>query len=90
MRARTDKKDDSRKKRRGPPRRKQCQFCSDKTAVIDYKNPAMIKRMVTERGKIVPRRISGNCSKHQRVVALAIKRARHLALMPYSSSGATN
>jgi small subunit ribosomal protein S18 len=76
------------KKRRGPPRRKVCPFCTDKNARIDYKNPAGIKRLVTERGKIVPRRISGVCAKHQRGVALAIKRARHIALMPYASTGA--
>jgi len=76
------------KKRRGPPRRKVCVFCADKNARVDYKNPAMIKRFVTERGKIVPRRISGMCAKHQRAVALAIKRARHLALIPYAATGA--
>lgn len=76
------------KKRRGPPRRKVCPFCADKDARIDYKNPAMIKRFVTERGKIVPRRISGMCSKHQRTVALAVRRARHIALIPYAATGA--
>ncbi len=76
------------KKRRGPPRRKVCPFCADKNARIDYKNPAMIKRYVTERGKIVPRRISGMCAKHQRAVALAIRRARHIALIPYAATGA--
>lgn len=75
------------KKRRGPPRRKVCPFCADKNARIDYKNPAMIKRFVTERGKIVPRRISGMCSKHQRTVALAVRRARHIALVPYAATG---
>lgn len=76
------------KKRRGPPRRKVCPFCADKNARIDYKNPAMVKRFVTERGKIVPRRISGMCAKHQRAVALAIRRARHIALIPYAATGA--
>ena len=76
------------KKRRGPPRRKVCPFCADKNARIDYKNPAALKRLVTERGKIVPRRISGVCARHQRQVALAIKRARHIALMPYAATGA--
>lgn len=75
------------KKRRGPPRKKVCPFCADKNVRIDYKNPNAIKRLVTERGKIVPRRISGVCSKHQRQVALAVKRARHIALMPYASTG---
>ena len=73
------------KKRRGPPRRKVCPFCQDKGSKIDYKNPAALKRLVTERGKIVPRRISGVCARHQREVSLAIKRARHIALRPYSA-----
>jgi len=79
---------DSKKKRRGPPRRKVCPFCADKNARIDYKNPAALKRLVTERGKMVPRRISGVCARHQRQVAVAIKRARHIALMPYAATGA--
>jgi small subunit ribosomal protein S18 len=73
--------------RRGPPRRKVCPFCADKNARIDYKNPAALKRLVTERGKMVPRRISGVCARHQRQVAIAIKRARHIALMPYAATG---
>lgn len=73
------------KKRRGPPRKKVCPFCTDKNLKADYKNPTALKRLVTERGKIVPRRISGVCSKHQRLVSLAIKRARHIALMPYAA-----
>lgn len=85
--ARFDRSSDK-KKRRGPPRRKVCPFCADKNAKIDYKNPAALKRLVTERGKIVPRRISGVCAKHQRQVALAIKCARHIALMPYAATGA--
>jgi len=83
-------KPDNKKKRRGPPRRKVCPFCADRNVRIDYKNPAAIKRLVTERGKIVPRRISGVCSRHQRAVALAVKRARHIALMPYASTGAVS
>ena len=89
MRARSDG-DKNKKKRRGPPRRKVCSFCADKNARIDYKNPAMIKRFVTERGKIVPRRISGMCAKHQRELCTAVKRARHIALMPYTSVGSSN
>lgn len=88
MRPTHSDKGHDKKKRRGPPRRKVCPFCADKNARIDYKNPAAIKRMVTERGKIVPRRISGMCAKHQREVALAVKRARHIALMPYAATGA--
>ena len=63
-------------------RRKVCIFCG-KDNVIDYKNTAMLKKYVSERGKILPRRITGNCAKHQREITTAIKRARHVALMPY-------
>ncbi len=64
-------------------RRKVCVYCVDKNAVIDYKDTGKLKRYVSERGKILPRRITGNCAKHQRAVTTAIKRARHIALMPY-------
>jgi small subunit ribosomal protein S18 len=70
--------------RRGFGRRKVCRFCADKNAKIDYKDQGQLKYFLTERGKIIPRRISGNCAKHQRVVATAIKRARVLALVPYT------
>ena len=70
--------------RRGFGRKKVCRFCADKTAVIDYKDPNTLKLFVTERGKIIPRRISGNCAAHQRDVALAIKRGRQVALLPYT------
>ena len=63
-------------------RRKVCVFCG-KDNVIDYKNVAQLKKYVSERGKILPRRITGNCAKHQREITSAIKRARHLAMMPY-------
>jgi small subunit ribosomal protein S18 len=88
MRSTRKDRGSDKKKRRGPPRRKVCPFCADRNVKIDYKNPSAIKRLVTERGKIVPRRISGVCAKHQRQVALAIKRARHIALMPYAATGA--
>lgn len=65
------------------PRKKVCQFCSDKNATIDYKDAAKLRRFISERGKILPRRMSGNCAKHQRELAIAIKRARILALLPY-------
>lgn len=66
----------------GRRRRKVCVFCGkDKT--IDYKDTATLKKYVSERGKILPRRITGNCAKHQRELTSAIKRARHVALMPY-------
>jgi small subunit ribosomal protein S18 len=64
-------------------RRKVCRFCADKSLAIDYKDPKLLKYFITERGKIVPRRISGNCARHQREMALSIKRARHIALLPY-------
>ena len=63
-------------------RRKVCAFCG-KDNVIDYKDTAKLKRYVSERGKILPRRITGTCAKHQRALTVAIKRARHVALMPY-------
>lgn len=75
------------KKKRGPARKKVCPLCADKHVYVDYKQPALFKRFLTERGKIVPRRISGMCAKHQRQVALAIKRARHIALIPYAATG---
>lgn len=65
------------------PRRRVCSFCVDKVESIDYKETHKLRKYVTERGKILPRRISGNCAKHQRQVTVAIKRARHIALLPY-------
>ena len=67
-------------------RRKSCRFCADKTAVIDYKDAKLLRQFITERGKVVPRRISGNCARHQREMAVAIKRARHLSLLPFLSA----
>ena len=67
------------------PRRKVCSFCVDKVEHIDYKDVAKLRRFITERGKILPRRISGNCAKHQRQVTVAIKRARNIALLPFSA-----
>ena len=68
-------------------RRKMCRFCSEKELNIDYRDASMLKFFISERGKIVPRRISGNCAKHQREMSLAVKRARCLALIPYVISG---
>ncbi len=65
-------------------RRKVCAFCEDETKPIDFKDVNTLKKYVSERGKILPRRITGNCAKHQRAVTLAVKRARHVALMPYT------
>ncbi|HLV60876.1 MAG TPA: 30S ribosomal protein S18 [Fredinandcohnia sp.] len=70
--------------RRGLGRKKVCRFCADRSTVIDHKDPATLKLFLTERGKIIPRRISGNCAYHQRMVAKAIKRGRQLALLPYT------
>ena len=67
-------------------RRKVCRFCADKTILIDYKNAKTLRHFISERGKIIPRRISGTCSKHQRALSQAIKRARTIALLPYVGS----
>ncbi|MCI5130705.1 MAG: 30S ribosomal protein S18 [Candidatus Electrothrix sp. EH2] len=67
-------------------RRKVCRFCADKELVIDYKDVKVLKGFVTERGKIIPKRIYGTCATHQRQLTEAIKRARHLALIPYTGS----
>lgn len=66
------------------PRKRVCSFCVDKVESIDYKETHKLRKYITERGKILPRRISGNCAKHQRQVTLAIKRARNIALLPYT------
>ena len=65
------------------PKRKVCSFCKDKIKVIDYKDPMKLRPYISDRGKIAPRRKSGVCAKHQRLLAAAIKRARFLALLPY-------
>ncbi len=75
------------KKKRRTGRRKVCRFCADKTLYIDYKNTTVLEQFVTERGKIIPWRITGTCAKHQRQLALAIRRARNIALMPYTVLG---
>lgn len=66
-------------------RKKVCIFCADKVAYIDYKDSAKLRKFITERGKILPRRVSGTCAKHQRELNTAIKRARQVALLPYIS-----
>lgn len=78
--------DKGKKKVRMVSRPRICRFCSDKKLVINYKDARLLSPFVTERGKIVPRRISGNCAKHQRAVTLAIKRARILALVSYTAT----
>jgi len=64
-------------------RKKVCRFTADPSLIIEYKEPKLLRQFITERGKITPRRISGNSAKKQREMSLAIKRARHLALLPY-------
>lgn len=66
-------------------KRKICQFCVDKVAEIDYKDVQKIRKYLSEKGKILPRRISGCCAKHQRQLTTSIKRARHIALLPYTT-----
>lgn len=71
-------------KRAGGRRKKRvCAFCADKSSTIEYKDIPRLKKYISERGKILPRRVSGNCAKHQRKMTIAIKRARHIALIPY-------
>jgi small subunit ribosomal protein S18 len=80
--------DDERGRGRGGfRRRKVCRFCTEKDAKIEYKDAGNLKFFISERGKIVPRRISGNCAKHQREMAVAVKRARAIALIPYAITG---
>jgi small subunit ribosomal protein S18 len=75
------------RRRPGGGRRKVCRFCADKTLKVDYKDVRTLGSFITEGGKIVPSRTSGNCAKHQRQLAVAIKRARVLALLPFSTLG---
>ncbi len=74
------------KKRRVYHRRKVCRFCADSSIIIDYKDSKSLRYFITERGKIIPRRISGTCAKHQRALTLSIKRARTIALLPFIGS----
>lgn len=79
---------EGREERRGGPRRsrrKVCAFCVDKADHIDYKDVAKLRRFLSDRAKIVPRRVTGTCARHQRELTVAIKRARHLAFLPYVS-----
>ena len=66
-------------------KKKYCQFCADKTTYIDYKDVALLRKFMSDRGKIRARRVTGNCSQHQRLVATAVKNAREMALLPYTS-----
>ena len=65
-------------------KKKVCAFCADKNLVIDYKDAEKLRKYVSEKGKILPRRVTGLCAKHQREVTTAVKRARHIALLPYT------
>ena len=66
------------------PKRKVCAYCADKNLVIDYKQVEKLKKYVSEKGKILPRRVTGLCAKHQRDLTIAVKRARHIALLPFT------
>ncbi|OFZ84883.1 MAG: 30S ribosomal protein S18 [Bdellovibrionales bacterium RIFOXYD1_FULL_44_7] len=82
-----DKDAEGAKKSGGFHRKKICRFCADTEFALDYKDIKMMQSFITEHGKIVPRRISGNCSHHQRKLTTAVKRARNLALVGYTSTG---
>jgi small subunit ribosomal protein S18 len=73
------------RRERGKKKKKICAFCVDKVEKVDYKDVSRLRKFITERGKILPRRISGNCAGHQRQLTVAIKRARHVALLPFTS-----
>jgi small subunit ribosomal protein S18 len=71
----------------GFSRKKMCRFCGDDAPPVDFKNTQLLKVFITDRGKMVPRRITGNCAKHQRALALAVRRARMIALIPFTVTG---
>lgn len=83
-----DRSDDDKGAPRRRPmfRRKVCRFCADKEVKIDYKDTRVLTQFVTERGKMTPSRITGNCARHQRLLTIAIKRARSIALLPFSTA----
>ena len=81
---REDKGDAPRRRPNIRRRKKVCIFCGEKAQKIDYKDVSTLRKFISERGKILPRRITGTCAKHQRAITVAVKRARHIALMPYS------
>jgi len=86
LRAAARKKARKGKKKGMFQRRKVCRFCADKTAVLNYKEVKTLRLFISETGKMTPRRISGTCAKHQRQLAVCIKRARHIALLPYAAN----
>jgi small subunit ribosomal protein S18 len=73
--------------RKKAARRRPCKFCTDENLKIDYKDAGLLKYFITDRGKLVPRRLTGNCAKHQREIARAVARARMIALMPFAVTG---
>jgi small subunit ribosomal protein S18 len=75
---------DMAQKKRGHRKKRVCEFCVNKQDDIDYKDAAKLRKFISERGKILPRRVSGNCARHQRTLTTALKRARHIALLPYT------
>ena len=81
---RNNNNDDDSMPRQRRIKKKVCMYCADKNLVIDYKDTDKLKKFVSEKGKILPRRVTGLCAKHQREVTVAIKRARHIALLPYT------
>ena len=82
---RSDRPEKDRRSMGRKSRRKVCSFCVDKVDEIDYKDVAKLRRFISERAKILPRRVTGTCAHHQRELTVAIKKARHLALLPFSS-----
>ena len=74
---------DKKKKKKRPAKKKKCYFCTEGIVAVDYKDIELMRKMTTERGKISPRRNTGTCPKHQRALATAVKRARHIALVPF-------
>jgi small subunit ribosomal protein S18 len=85
MRRPEHKTDGRKRERREYMKKKVCRFCTDSSLRIDYKDFRLLRSFLTERGRIVPRRISGNCAKHQRELTSSIKRARHVALLPFTA-----
>ena len=83
MAEKTERPDHFRKNRKS--RKKVCTFCVENVGTIDYKDTARLRRFISERAKILPRRVTGTCAHHQRELTVAIKRARHIALLPYTS-----
>ena len=79
----SERSDDRREVRYRRPKKKVCSLCVDKIEHIDYKDIARLKKFLSERGKILPRRMTGTCAKHQRQITTAVKRARHLAFLPF-------